>query len=215
MIVQPAVALTGVGVGGASINRVPRCGVAAGFADAVDRGRVAHSAAVALDEAAVIALKTGWTIEDDGPTKDWALMQLDTPLGDKYGYLGWRDLDFSNSDIIEALSERINLVGYSGDFPTESLREFGQAATTAGVDRACSILGLWSEGPFVGTIAHDCDTNPGASGGPILAKFTNDRYYIVGLHARQTPLSRPILLPDGTATRVVNGGVRVGQWAVQ
>ena len=170
---------------------------------------------VALDEAAVIALKTGWTIEDDGPTKDWALMQLDTPLGDKYGYLGWRDLDFSNSDIIEALSERINLVGYSGDFPTESLREFGQAATTAGVDRACSILGLWSEGPFVGTIAHDCDTNPGASGGPILAKFTNDRYYIVGLHARQTPLSRPILLPDGTATRVVNGGVRVGQWAVQ
>ena len=119
---------------------------------------------VALDEAAVIALETGWTIDDYDPAKDWALMKLDAPLGNIYGYLGWRDLDFSNNDVIEALFESTNLVGYSGDFPTESLREFGQSATTAGVDRACSILGLWSEGPFVGTIAHDCDTNPRSLG---------------------------------------------------
>lgn len=168
---------------------------------------------IALDEATVIEVETGWTIDDNAPTKDWALMRLDRSLGDKYGYLGWRDLDLSDGDVIEALFERTALVGYSGDFPTESLREFGQPAATAGVDRACSILGLWKEGPLTGTIAHDCDTNFGASGGPILAKFANGEYYIVGLHARQTPLDKPVLLPNGTRTRIVNGGVQVHQWA--
>lgn len=168
---------------------------------------------VALDEAAITALKTGWTVGDSAPNKDWALMKLATPLGNKYGYLGWRDLDLTDDDIVKALFERTNLIGYSGDFPTEPLREFGQSATTAGVDRACSILGLWKEGPVVGTIAHDCDTNSGASGGPIMAKFANGQYYIVGLHARRTPLNRPVVLPNGVRTSVINGGVRVREWA--
>ncbi|MFK8184515.1 MAG: serine protease [Phormidesmis sp.] len=165
------------------------------------------------DEATVIDVKTGWQIDEYAPDQDWALMKIDAPLGDRYGYLGWRSLDFSNANILEAISEKINLIGYSGDFPTDSLREYGQSAATAGVDRTCSILGVWSEEPLDNIMVHDCDTTSGASGGPILLKFPNNNYYIIGLHARQIPLSEEVSLPNGVSTRVVNGGVQVGEWA--
>lgn len=167
---------------------------------------------IALDETVVIDLFAGWTPEAMPAAEDWALLQVDAPVGKRYGYLGWRNLDLNDSTIVEALAEHTHLIGYSGDFPTESLREYGQAATTAGVDRQCSILGIWPQGALTDTIVHDCDTNPGASGGPILAKFRDGYYYIVGLHARQVPLNRSVRLPNGVDTKVINGGVQVNRW---
>ncbi|NJL50154.1 MAG: hypothetical protein HC929_25650 [Leptolyngbyaceae cyanobacterium SM2_5_2] len=65
-------------------------------------------------------------------------------------------------------------------------------------------------------VVHDCDTNPGASGGPIFARFEDGNYYIVGLHARGVNLGRATAtLPNGVTTNVLNGGVLVSRWATQ
>ncbi|MEL7330340.1 MAG: hypothetical protein AAGJ69_10975, partial [Cyanobacteria bacterium J06559_1] len=168
---------------------------------------------IALDEANVVTYQAGWSNEANGATEDWAVLQIDADLGEQYGYLGWRNLDLENNNVLGALSENTLLAGYSGDFPTAGLSEFGEPSDTAGVDLACSILGIAPEGVLADTIIHDCDTNPGASGAPILAEFADGDYYIIGLHARQVPLNRTATLPNGVETEVLNGGVRVSNWA--
>ena len=166
-----------------------------------------------LDEADVISYSAGWTSEYQSPVDDWAVLKLDKPLGDYYGYMGWRSLDFTNSTVLNEATERIHLLGYAGDFPAPALREWGNPAETAGVDLACSVVGVWPVGtPYADTLAHDCDTNPGASGGPIFAKFNDNHYYLVGLHARSTQLASPITLPNGVTTEVINGGVQLSRW---
>ncbi|MEL7501636.1 MAG: trypsin-like peptidase domain-containing protein [Cyanobacteria bacterium J06554_6] len=168
---------------------------------------------VAFDEAEIMTYEAGWSSDYSHPKDDWAVLELDQPLGNSYGFMGWRNLDFNDEAILEEAFEKINLLGYAGDFPTVALQEFGEPTETAGVDLACSVLGIWPEGdPLEDTIVHDCDTNPGASGGPIFAKFADNQYYLVGLHARSTPLSRTVTLPNGVDTDVVNGGVTVERW---
>lgn len=165
---------------------------------------------VALDEAKVISYDYGWKSGSRDSADDWAVMKLDQPLGDAYGYLGWRNLDFSDPTALSTVQEKIKLAGYSADFPTGRLREFGIAGDTAGVDLACSILEASQ-----GILFHDCDTNPGASGSAIFAEFNDGKYYVLGLHARSVPLNRTFTLPDGVTTDRVNGGVEVSQWATQ
>ncbi|ESA37564.1 peptidase s1 and s6 chymotrypsin hap [Leptolyngbya sp. Heron Island J] len=175
-------------------------------------------AGVTDEEATVTTFVTGWTPESEAPADDWALMTIDQPLGaaDRYGHMGWRQLNFSAAEVQRELFEAIQLVGYAGDFPTDTLREFGNPTETAGVDPACSVLGEITTGALVDTLAHDCDTNPGASGGPIFAYFTDtDTYAIVGLHSRSIPLERATTLPNGVSTDVLNGGVLVSRWASQ
>ena len=75
-----------------------------------------------------------------------------------------------------------------------------------------------SGGALDSTLVHDCDTNPGASGGPIFAQFEDDdTYYIVGLHARgiELPEGATATLANGLETNVLNGGVLVSRWAEQ
>ncbi|MEL6553982.1 MAG: trypsin-like peptidase domain-containing protein [Cyanobacteria bacterium J06621_11] len=169
---------------------------------------------VALDESDIITFESGWSQSYEGPIDDWAVMQLDQPLGREYGYLGWRNIDFEDTDNAEATTEKLALLGYAGDFPTENLQEFGAPTETAGVDVACGIIGIWpADHPLAGTFAHDCDTNPGASGGPLFAEFNDGGFYIVGLHARSTPLGSNVQLTNGVVTNVVNGGVTVGRWS--
>lgn len=166
-----------------------------------------------LDEANVISFEAGWSVEDQNAVDDWAVLKLDKPIGNDYGYMGWRYLDFTDPDVVSAVFEKIYLLGYAGDFPTERMREFGNPTETAGVDVACSIVGVWPQGsPYEGTLAHDCDTNPGASGGPIFAKFSDEQYYLVGLHSRSTPISTATL-PNGVVTNVINGGVQLSRWS--
>ena len=171
-----------------------------------------------LGEATVVSYEMGWTPSDESPLDDWAVLQLDQPLGNLYGYIGWRNVDFANPSVVESALEKISLLGYSGDFPTANLQEWGVPMETAGIDLACSVLGVWPEGTIIdnsavgGILAHDCDTSYGASGGPMIAKFTDEQYYLVGLHARRTYVEE-VLLPDGTATDVINGAVPVSRWA--
>lgn len=144
------------------------------------------------DEAFVEEVKFGTNFSSGqiADPNDWALLKLDKPLGDKYGYFGWISPEFS---VIQSLEEKLALAGYSGDFPQKFPGE------TASVHIGCSILG---ESPD-GLLEHNCDTTGGASGGPIFARFslTESGYYIVGLHAGTL---------DG---ETLNYGVKVSAWA--
>jgi protease YdgD len=159
---------------------------------------------VALDEAKVISYDYGWKSGATDPQNDWAILKLDQPLGDTYGYMGWRSLDFSNPQVRAAAVEKVMVAGYSGDFPTD--RQLGWPGETAGVDIRCSIVNTEP-----GLLFHDCDTNPGASGSAIFAQFDDGRFYIIGLHAGSNRRSER--LPDGSRTGVINRGVQVPQWS--
>ncbi|MEO1210607.1 MAG: trypsin-like peptidase domain-containing protein [Cyanobacteria bacterium J06638_20] len=102
---------------------------------------------------------------------DWAFLQLDQPLGDRYGTIPWNPL--SVSELVEEYEARLVMVGYSGDYPRD------RPGTSAGVHLGCSILGIQEE-----SITHDCDTFGGSSGGPILA-WIDDQSYIVGVNSAE------------------------------
>jgi protease YdgD len=70
-----------------------------------------------------------------------------------------------------ALGKSLTSVGYSGDFGD---------GETAGAARGCRLLAGLTRGSF----AHDCDYNPGASGGPIVAML-NGRVTVVGTNTAQ------------------------------
>ncbi|WP_421655216.1 trypsin-like serine peptidase [Leptothermofonsia sp. ETS-13] len=110
---------------------------------------------------------------------DWAVLKLDKPLGQKYGFLGWKT---APSTEFMKVSKKLALVGYSADFPKAPKSYSGLELTagpglTAGVHQGCSIIG--EKG---GLLLHDCDSKGGASGGPILTKIDGD-YYVIALHA--------------------------------
>jgi pimeloyl-ACP methyl ester carboxylesterase len=160
------------------------------------------------DSATVIDYAYGWEAGVKY-SEDWAILKLDKNLGDDYGYLGWRSLDFSNPAIIKALRSQARLAGYSGDYPTRKQRKVsrleGKEMDTAGVHSGCTIEGS-SEGLNVaflsdgsaryndnsekaekGLILHNCDTTGGSSGSAIVAKFDDGQYYILGIHAGWNP----------------------------
>jgi protease YdgD len=167
---------------------------------------------VALDSARVIDYRYGTNQPLKFMGKDWAILKLDKPLGAMYGYLGWQNLDFSDSKIRQATRDHLALVGYAADFPTQSNSEYGQGGDTAGMNAGCSIEGLETKGVFKGVLLHRCDSNPGASGGPIFALFNDGNYYIVGLHAGSTELRESTRLSNGDISSVINRGVAVSRW---
>lgn len=115
---------------------------------------------------------------------DWALLKLDRDLGSQFGTLGWRSLPTTE---LQQLGAVMKLIGYSGDFPKV------QPGRTAGVHQGCQVLG-----ETIGFLSHNCDTNGGASGGPIVA-WIDGQFRIVGLHA-------------GTLG-AENRAIKVSQWA--
>ncbi len=110
-------------------------------------------------------------------TNDWALIQLNKPIGRKYGYLGWKSLP--DSTLVKNQKKFI-FVGYSGDFPNpkKPKYEFLSAGSgwTASFQDKCSILRDEQNVLF-----HDCDTTGGSSGGPIIGVI-NGQPYIVALN---------------------------------
>lgn len=147
--------------------------------------------------------------------EDWALLRLDQPLGETYGYLGWRTVDFTNPDTLIATDGQLSVVGYSSDFPTSPLSSFGAPGETAGLSADCSILVKLLDGEFAGSLIHTCDTNPGASGAPIFALFEDDNYYILGLHTGSVSLLDNVTLPTGEETNVLNRAIPVAGWAAR
>lgn len=89
---------------------------------------------------------------------DWAILELQDPLGDQYGYMGVQDK-------IDTLPFLVHSVGYSGDF---------DQGLTAGVHLGCSI----HEANYL--YNHDCDQTGGSSGGPMFIVKEN-HYYIVAI----------------------------------
>lgn len=87
--------------------------------------------------------------------KDWAIALLDKDLGDvqlyNYGYLDFIEVKLFDK---ATYAHDLTLVGYSSDF---------KGTKTAGVDQNCAIRAYTMEGYLL----HDCDTAPGASGGPL------------------------------------------------
>ncbi len=131
------------------------------------------------DVAHVQTYYAGTNFRDGNDASDWALLKLDRPLGKKYGYLGWKNLPYTQ---LTNRPRQVKLVGYSADFPKTPRSIPGIVlkagpGMTAGVHRGCSILKKQAD-----LLLHDCDTTGGASGGPIISKFDND-YYIVAIHA--------------------------------
>lgn len=52
------------------------------------------------------------------------------------------------------------------------------------------IEGLVTQKGLKGVLLHRCDSNFGASGGPIFAQFSNGNYDIVGLHSDSADLKQ-------------------------
>lgn len=123
----------------------------------------------------------GWKEDIRDIREDWALLRINKSLGDTFGYLGWRDLDFTDEAILGSAQGKINLAGYSGDYPSPEVREDrdldGVEGQTAGVHVQCSIND--NDG---GILRHNCDTMGGASGSSLLARFDDNEFYILGLH---------------------------------
>lgn len=107
---------------------------------------------------------------------DWAILELDKPLGNKYGFLKWRSVPLA---VLKNAKNKISVAGYSGDYPDPKVyRNLTTGkGNTAGVHWQCSILGETD-----GMLVHDCDTNSGASGSALISKI-DGAYHIVGLHA--------------------------------
>lgn len=175
--------------------------------------------------ARVVAFKYGKTYPQGND--DWAIFKLDRPLGDKYGYLGWRNLNLEDQTTLGILNQQIRLAGYSGDYPTaevlNKLNLAGKDGDTAGVHVGCSI-NLAGQG----MIAHNCDSMGGASGSSLIALFNDGKYYIVGLHNSWRELE-PSRIPASwrercegfsngrqvTVAACRNFGVQVSRWAAQ
>jgi protease YdgD len=157
-----------------------------------------------IDQARVIDYQYGTTDpRRTGSADDWAILKLDKPLGDIYGYLGWRNLDLSQKSILTKMRKRLTLVGYAEDYPkSKDTFELGNSGETAGMHRGCSIENIEK-----GLVTHLCDSNPGASGGPIFAYFKDTRSYsIVALHSSSFTNSNG---------KVRNRAVQVSRWAAK
>ena len=128
------------------------------------------------DVAVVTRVLAGTNRPDVRSADDWAILQIDKPLGDKYGFLRWRSVPLA---ILQRYRNRLSVAGYAGDYPDPKVYNDLSAGKgyTAGVHLKCSVLGE-SDGMLV----HDCDTNPGASGSALISKI-DGVYQIVGLHA--------------------------------
>ncbi len=161
----------------------------------------------------VVAYEYGESPFTGDQTEDWALLTLDQPLGETYGYLGWRTMDFADDATRQATDSQIGVVGYSADFPTPTFSGFGDPGDTAGMSANCSVLLVIPDGEWSGSLIHTCDTNPGASGAPLLALFEEGEYAIVGLHAGSVSLLENVTLPTGEQTDVLNRGIPVSRWS--
>lgn len=95
----------------------------------------------------------GTTDSDHQRASDWAIIQLTTPEGDRYGWMGVED----NVSVTY-----LTLAGYSFDY---------DGGRTATAHLGCAIRQhLW------GLLLHDCHNTRGASGGPMFAMKGNMAY---------------------------------------
>ena len=133
------------------------------------------------DKAQVEQVIYGTNFKND-PNKmanDWAIMKISSPLGQKYGYLGWRSIP---SEVLARNKKAFFFVGYSGDFPTQKYQKYFTAGAgwTASYEAGCSITKEVN-----GSLLHDCATAGGSSGGAIIGVIGGNPYIVALNNAEQ------------------------------
>jgi V8-like Glu-specific endopeptidase len=108
----------------------------------------------APDSSWVTRVTWGTRYPDTEREHDWAILELEDNLGDRYGWMGTREEERTY----------VTMAGYSEDFG------YGQ---TAGVHVDCRIRDR--SGSYW---LHDCDTARGSSGGPMFYMSGNDAYIV-------------------------------------
>lgn len=128
--------------------------------------------------------------------QDWAVVQLDKPLGKKYGTIPVQPLPIS---VFQKNPKKLIQVGYSVDFPNPKKEAFkgfvAGSGATAGMHDGCSITGQRPDTVFV----HKCDTRGGSSGGPLLG-WIGGKLHIVALNSAEFANQRTGIGSENYAT---------------
>ena len=114
----------------------------------------------------------------DNPNKnrraDWAIIRLERPIGDRYGWFGYQSLNYQ-----QLQGRTVTYAGYS-TFGDEERQEFINGET-AQVHIGCRVRDVFAND---GVIHTDCDNGRGGSGGPIFI-WQNKQPIIVGINAAE------------------------------
>lgn len=125
-----------------------------------------------------------------GNGDDWALVVLDTPLGDTVGYLDIHELTADNLSQIGRSGLIVNQAGYSWD-----------TGDNMSGNQGCRIIEAFDDN----SILHECDTAQGDSGSPFLLNVDGD-WKIIAVDSQffsatddKTPFSQANLAVDSRA----------------
>lgn len=119
--------------------------------------------------------------------QDWALVQLDRPIGKQVGWLGLARHD-------ESSLERLRLGGAGEALPPLLLAAYREdRAHALSLQSPCRITRLFHQGAVV---LDDCQVVHGSSGSPLVA-FENGHFLVVGVTSAQVNLKNQ---PSQTAT---------------
>lgn len=100
-------------------------------------------------------------IEPESSEQDWAIIKLDEPLGDVFGWMALDNIAYQEYYLHDS---QVNLAGYSGDYYSDSL----------GVHYGCRIRRLMNVyGAY--ELAHDCDAESGSSGSALYQMKSNSQ----------------------------------------
>jgi protease YdgD len=105
---------------------------------------------------------------------DWAIIRLERPIGDRYGWFGYHSLDYQ-----QLQGREVNYVGYS-TFRDEKVKEF-VGGKTAQVHIGCRVRDVLAN---MGVFHTDCDNGQGGSGGPIFI-WQGNQPVIIGINAAE------------------------------
>jgi uncharacterized protein (TIGR03000 family) len=117
----------------------------------------------AARESAVISVRLGTRDPKNHLSHDWAILELEKPLGDACGWLG------IHATTIDTLPDQITVAGYSTNF---------QGGDAPSVHRDGKVRTRFRER---GVVGHDCATGHGSSGGPVLG-MRNGQLTVYGLN---------------------------------
>ncbi|MEM9482052.1 MAG: trypsin-like serine protease [Cyanobacteria bacterium P01_F01_bin.116] len=98
-------------------------------ANAVLGLKLVFKPSTALDNAEIVTYEAGWTEDYNSPNDDWAVLKLEQPLGENYGFWSWRDLDFVNTETLNKISTQINLLEDIDYFLTAVWEDLGEPTT--------------------------------------------------------------------------------------
>lgn len=125
-----------------------------------------------LGKSTVVAFRARAKENEDGSLtyhigrEDWALLVLDAPLGDRFG---WFDLMSIEDQFTQDSRVPVTMASYPSDKGAEQM--YKEECSIRGIDASRALM-------------HDCSSSFGASGAPIFYKDpTKSQYVIVGLHS--------------------------------